>query len=110
MSSEEMREMTADEILRKYDQESDKRELTGLWDFIVKAICIVFAVFQIYTAAFGILDAHLQRSIHLSFGFILIFLLYPTFRSWSRSKMNWFDVLLGIAGVICSMYIVVFYK
>lgn len=110
MSSEEMREMTADEILRKYDQESDKRELTGIWDFIVKAICIVFAVFQIYTAAFGILDAHLQRSIHLSFGFILIFLLYPTFRSWSRSKMNWFDVLLGIAGVVCSMYIVVFYK
>ena len=110
MSSEEMKEMTADEILRKYDQESDKRELTGIWDFIVKAICIVFAVFQIYTAAFGILDAHLQRSIHLSFGFILIFLLYPTFRSWSRSKMNWFDVLLGIAGVVCSMYIVVFYK
>ncbi|MHC1718770.1 MAG: TRAP transporter permease [Acidaminococcaceae bacterium] len=110
MSSEEMREMTADEILRKYDQESDKRELTGIWDFIVKAICIVFAVFQIYTAAFGILDAHLQRSIHLSFGFILIFLLYPTFRSWSRTTMNWFDVLLGIAGVICSMYIVVFYK
>ncbi|MGL5205972.1 MAG: TRAP transporter permease [Acidaminococcaceae bacterium] len=110
MKSEEMKEMTADEILRKYDQESDKRELNGVWDFIVKAICIVFAIFQIYTAAFGILDAHLQRSIHLSFGFMLIFLLYPTCRSWSRSKMNWFDVLLGLTGVICSMYIVVFYK
>ena len=110
MSSEEMKQMTADEVLRKFDQESDKRELTGIWDFIVKAICIAFAVFQIYTASFGILDAHLQRSIHLAFGFILIFLLYPTRRSWSRTSMNWFDVLLGIAGVICAMYIVVFYK
>ena len=110
MSSEEMKEMTADEILRKYDQESDKRELTGIWDFIVKAICIAFAAFQIYTATFGILDAHLQRSIHLAFGFILIFLLYPTCRSWSRTSMNWFDVLLGIAGVVCALYIVVFYK
>ena len=110
MSSEEMREMTADEVLRKFDQESDKRELTGIWDFIVKAICIAFALFQIYTATFGILDAHLQRSIHLAFGFILIFLLYPSRRSWSRTSMNFFDVLLGIAGVICAMYIVVFYK
>ena len=110
MSSGEMKEMTADEILRKYDQESDKRELTGIWDFIVKAICIAFAAFQIYTATFGILDAHLQRSIHLAFGFILIFLLYPTCRSWSRTSMNWFDVLLGIAGVVCALYIVVFYK
>ena len=109
MSSGEMKEMTADEILRKYDQESDKRELTGIWDFIVKAICIAFAAFQIYTATFGILDAHLQRSIHLAFGFILIFLLYPTCRSWSRTSMNWFDVLLGIAGVVCALYIVVFY-
>ena len=110
MSSEEMKQMTADEVLRKFDQESDKRELTGIWDLIVKAICIAFAIFQIYTATFGILDAHLQRSIHLSFGFILIFLLYPTRRSWSRTSMSWFDVILGIAGVICAMYIVVFYK
>ena len=79
MSSEEMKQMTADEVLRKFDQESDKRELTGIWDLIVKAICIAFAIFQIYTATFGILDAHLQRSIHLSFGFILIFLLIPPF-------------------------------
>ncbi|MHC1714044.1 MAG: TRAP transporter permease [Acidaminococcaceae bacterium] len=110
MSSEEMKQMTADEVLRKYDQESDKRELTGIWDIIVKAICIAFATFQIYTATFGILDAHLQRAIHLSFGFILIFLLYPSRRSWSRNTMNWFDVLLGLAGAACSMYIVIFYK
>lgn len=110
MSSEEMKQMTADEVLRKFDQESDKRELTGTWDIIVKAICIAFAIFQIYTATFGILDAHLQRSIHLSFGFILIFLLYPSRRSWSRSSMNWFDVMLGVVGACCSMYIVVFYK
>jgi len=110
MSSEEMKQMTADEVLRKYDQESDKRELTGIWDIIVKAICIAFAIFQIYTATFGILDAHLQRAIHLSFGFILIFLLYPSRRSWSRNTMNWFDVLLGLAGAACSMYIVIFYK
>lgn len=110
MSSEEFKQMTADEVMRKFDQESDKRELTGIWDMIVKAICIAFALFQIYTATFGILDAHLQRSIHLAFGFILIFLLYPSRKSWSRSTMNWFDVLLGVAGVLCAMYIVVFYK
>ena len=57
-------QLSAEEILRKYDKESDKRELTGIWNTIINAICIVFCIFQVYTAAFGILDAQLQRAIH----------------------------------------------
>ena len=63
----EKAQLSAEEILRKYDKESDKRELTGIWNTIINAICIVFCIFQVYTAAFGILDAQLQRAIHLAF-------------------------------------------
>ena len=79
MSAQEIpkTEMTAEEVLQKFDKESNKREMTGLWDKIISAICIIFALFQLYTATFGILDAMLQRAIHLAFGFLLIFLLYP---------------------------------
>ena len=110
MSSENIKEMTAEEVLKKFDQESNKREMTGIWNTIIIAICIAFATFQIYTAMFGVLDAHLQRAIHLAFGFALIFLLYPASSSWSRTSMNWFDVLLAISGVGSAMYIVVFYQ
>lgn len=110
MSSENIKEMSAEEVLKKFDQESNKREMTGIWNTIIIAICIAFATFQIYTAMFGVLDAHLQRAIHLAFGFALIFLLYPASSSWSRNSMNWFDVLLAILGVCSAMYIVVFYQ
>ncbi|MDD4085302.1 MAG: TRAP transporter permease, partial [Acidaminococcaceae bacterium] len=95
MNSENIKEMTADEVLKKFDQESNKREMTGLWGKIISAICIAFAAFQIYTAVFGVLDAHLQRAIHLAFGFALIFLLYPARTAWSKDSMSWFDVLLA---------------
>lgn len=110
MNSENIKEMTADEVLKKFDQESNKREMTGLWGKIISAICIAFAAFQIYTAVFGVLDAHLQRAIHLAFGFALIFLLYPARTAWSKDSMSWFDVLLAIMGVASAMYIVVFYQ
>ena len=62
MSSENIKEMTAEEVLKKFDQESNKREMTGIWNTIITAICIAFATFQIYTAMFGVLDAHLQQT------------------------------------------------
>ena len=41
-----VRELSAEEVLQKFDKESDKRELTGVWGKIISAICILFALFQ----------------------------------------------------------------
>lgn len=103
------REMSAEEVLQKFDKESDKRELTGFWNYVISAICILFAVFQLYTATFGILDAMLQRCIHLAFGFLLIFLLYPARKSWSRRSMHPVDVIFAVVSAACALYIYVFY-
>ncbi len=110
MSAKEIRELSAEEVLQKFDKESDKRELKGFWNILISAICIVFAIFQLYTATFGILDAHLQRAIHLMFGFLLIFLLYPARRSWSRASMHPLDVLFAIVGAASTLYIVLNYQ
>ena len=107
---EQIRELSAEEVLQKFDKESNKREMSGLWGYIINGICILFAAFQLYTATFGILDAHLQRAIHLTFGFLLIFLLYPTRQSWSKTKMNPIDVLFALAGACSAMYIVYNYN
>ena len=107
MSTKEIRELSAEEVLQKFDKESDKRELKGFWNILISAICIIFALFQLYTATFGILDAHLQRAIHLMFGFLLIFLLYPARRSWSRASMHPLDVLFAIVGAASTLYIVI---
>lgn len=110
VKEKDFKELSADEVMQKFDKESDKREVKGVWNIIINVICIAFAVFQLYTATFGVLDAHLQRAIHLAFGFLLIFLLYPGRKSWSRSSMNPLDVLFAIVGAASALYIVVNYQ
>ncbi|MBR3459111.1 MAG: TRAP transporter large permease subunit, partial [Selenomonadaceae bacterium] len=100
----------AQDVLKKYDNESDKMEYTGIMAKIVSAIAISFSVFQLYTAIFGVLDAQLQRAIHLGFGMALTYLLYPTRKSWSRTEIHWLDVGLAIIGAAAPAYIVYEYQ
>lgn len=100
----------AQEVLKKYDNESDTMEYTGIMARIVSAIAITFSVFQLYTAIFGILDAQLQRAVHLGFGMALSYLLYPTRKSWSRTKLHPLDLLLAIVSAAAPAYIVWAYQ
>ncbi|MBQ1890320.1 MAG: TRAP transporter permease [Selenomonas sp.] len=100
----------AEDILKKYDKESDTMEYTGLMAKIVAAIAIAFSVFQLYTATFGVLDAQLQRGVHLGFGLALVYLLYPTCKSWSRHRLHPFDLLLAILGAAAPAYIIYEYQ
>ncbi len=106
----EKKTLTAEEVLAKYDRESDTRNVKGFMAKVITAIAICFSLFQLYTAIFGVLDAALQRAIHLSFGLVLIFLLYPTRRSWPRDKIHPLDFILSIIGGAAPMYIVIFYE
>ena len=45
---------------------------------LIRAIAVVFSLFQLYTAFFGIFPAFQQRVVHLSFALCLIFLLSPS--------------------------------
>lgn len=100
----------AQEVLKKYDKESDVMQYTGIIGKIVAAIAIAFSLFQLYTATFGVLDAHLQRAIHLGFGLALVYLLYPTRRSWSRTKLHPLDLVLAILGAAAPAYICIEYN
>lgn len=100
----------AEDVLKKYDKESDTMEYTGFMAKIVAAIAIAFSIFQLYTAIFGVLDAQLQRGVHLGFGLALVFLLYPTCKSWSRHKLHPFDLLLAVLGAVAPAYIIYEYQ
>lgn len=102
--------MTSEEVLKKFDSESNTMNYVGPMKKIVSAIAISFSIFQLYTAIFGVLDAQLQRAIHLGFGLALAFLLYPMRKSWSRSKVHPTDVLLAILGAAAPAYIVIEYR
>ncbi len=106
----EEKQMSAEEVLKKYDKESNTMEYSGVMAKIISALAITFSVFQLYTAIFGVLDAQLQRAIHLGFGLALSFLLYPTKKSWRRDKLHPLDGILAILGAATPAYIVIFYR
>ena len=72
------------------------------WNRTATSVAIVFMLFHLYTAYFGVFEAYFQRSLDVSFILLLVFLTYPL------SKKNpdncWFlgvDVLcLAVVGVI----------
>lgn len=103
-------EKLAEEMLKKYEKEADTMEYTGFMAKVISAIAITFSVFQLYTAFYGVLDAQLQRAVHLGFGMTLIFLLYPTCKAWPRNKLHPVDLILALLGAAAPAYILLSYQ
>ncbi len=103
-------EQHAKKLLRQYDKGSDFRELKGFGAKAISAILIVFTLFQLYTSIFGMFDAMLQRSVHLAFGLSLVYLLYPSRKSFSREKMHPIDLTLAVISAASFMYVFVNYR
>ena len=102
-------ELNMQKFLAQYDKESDFRVFEGPIRWLVGLLAVSFSLFQLYTAIFGSLDAHLQRAVHLSFAMALVFLLFPSRKGWSREHLHWIDVILAVIASMMPLYIVVFY-
>ena len=110
MTTDDKNKQVADEVLKKYDKESNALEYKGFMAKFVSALAIAFSVFQLYTAVFGVLDAQLQRAVHLGFGLALVYLLYPTRSTWSKNGAHPFNLLLAFLGAAAPAYIVIEYR
>ena len=107
---EENADALAKEVMKQYDKESNKVEHRGFMGKFVSALAITFSVFQLYTAVFGVLDAQLQRAVHLGFGLALVFLLYPTRKSGGELSLHFEDYILSFLGAAAPAYILIEYK
>ena len=94
-----------EEILRKVDKEYGHSEAFRHSPWLVYWIGVAFSSFQVYTAAFGLLPAQLQRSMHLAFVFVLIYLLYPFRSSKDSDRLRWHDYLLAAFAGFVGLYI-----
>ena len=101
-------------IQAKIDEDlSPTKRLTGFHLKIVSAIAIIWSFFQLWYASpfpfmfdFGMFKGLPARAIHLGFALLLAFLVFPTFK---RGKVNFIDIMIGIIGISCCLYIYFFY-
>ena len=98
-----------EDVLRKYEVEARYRKFTGTLAKVVSAIAIAMSLFQLYTAGFGVLEAIKQRSIHLTFVMVLVFLLYPARSKSPKNSVTPVDVLLAALSVFVGVYLMTHY-
>lgn len=80
---------------------------------IVRIVAIGMALFQIYTAQFGLFSALVQRSIHLAFASLLVFLLFPITSRYEDQypwRLRLVDWGLAVVGVLCLLHLAMTYK
>lgn len=92
------------EILEKYDLESNTRSVDGVLKYIIYFGLMAFSLFQLYTAIYGQFPAQIQRTVHLGFGLVFIFLLFPARRKFSKSKVPWYDFILTAGALLIGSY------
>ncbi|MGK0255725.1 MAG: TRAP transporter 4TM/12TM fusion protein [Arcobacteraceae bacterium] len=84
------------------------REHYEFW--LISTIALAWSLFQLYIVLEPI-NSTITRSIHLSFGVLLAFLIYPMFKkTYFLQKIRWFGYTLAALGVTCTGYIAFFYE
>jgi len=97
------------ELLQKYDTESNTRNVGGIIAKVIFIGLIAFSLFQIYTGIAGQFTAYIQRTVHLGFALALIFLLFPARRKAKKTAVPWYDYILVLLAIIVCSYWPVFY-
>lgn len=97
------------ELLEKYDIESNQRNPQNFMKYVIYIGLLVFTLFQLYTAVFGQYPAQIQRTVHLGFALTFIFLLFPASRKLKKSSIPFYDFILAIVAIFVGSYWVLNY-
>src|SRR5690625_7183075 len=92
------------ELMKKYDSESNTRNMKGIAGAIVFILLLSLSIFQLYTGAFVQFTAYIKRTVHICFALTLIFMLYPARKTKMKHKIPWYDIILNILAVIVQYY------
>ena len=81
------------------------RELKGWQNWLVGGWLVVIAIFQLYTAFFGIMQPRFQRGIHLLFLLPIAFILFPATPKSPKERITFFDGLFAFLSVLPPLFI-----
>ena len=88
-----------DEIMRKFDRESNTRVWEGVPKIIVNCVTVLFALFCIYVTLFANFMEQIRLSSFLGLVVLIGFLTYPAKKGKVRvNYMPWYDIVLMVLG------------
>ena len=84
-------------------KQGKRRALTGNVGMLITVLAVALAVFQLYTAFFGVLPTMQQRSFHVAFVLPMIFLLYPATKNSPRDRVPLLDWMFALIAAGCAL-------
>jgi len=105
---------SADEYLK--EERGEVRTLRGFETYLVGALGVAWALFQLALPSVIILDSTKSRAIHLAFAMAMLFLLLPMMRK-PRKYLSYFamldrvpvlDYVLAVVGALSALYLAVY--
>ncbi len=99
------KELGAEELMKKYDRESNVRIWEGVPKQVIRYICAAFSVYCIYVTLFSTMMP--EEKLNLFLGLILIigYLNYPISKHHVRPNfIPWYDIVIMVVGAIPFFY------
>ena len=91
-----------EDIMRKYDRESNTRIWEGKPAIVVRVIIIAFSVYCIWSTLFSVAALEKRLTAFLALIIIMGYLTYPASKHHVKSNhLPWYDVVLMAAGAFC---------
>lgn len=95
----------ADEVMRKYDKESNTRIWEGIPKIIVTALMVAFSVYCLLMTLLSTEQAEARLARFLAFVIVIGFMMYPSRKTNHRvNHIPWYDIVLMAAGFFSFMY------
>lgn len=85
-------------------REIDKKIINS----IISIWLLIGVFFHLYTAAFGVYEAWLQRLIHLTWVFPIAFLLWPAHKKAPKNRIPFYDYILALISIAPGLYGIVY--
>lgn len=87
-----------------------KKRIQIMPSFMIRTVAIAFAVFHLYAASLGTLNAFVQRSIHLTFALVLVLLIHPYKTEKEHKALQIINFIMVVAVVVVGIYAGVSYE
>ena len=96
-----------DEIMKKYDRESNVRIWEGVPKQIVRFVLAFFMAFMVYMNLWATWSGQIRRCLFVGMVVLFTFFVYPAKKGDVKpNHMPWYDILLAIVGCIPFFYYV----
>jgi TRAP transporter 4TM/12TM fusion protein len=106
---EAFNEQETEQLIAKFDRESNVRRFSGIPSIIVKILLLIFTAYVFWVTLIASLPEQVRRSAFLGILVFIGYILYPVRRGLTRheNQVAWYDLVLGTLGTISFFYYVV---